>query len=150
MCSHSGRDNFRVVVLARAFSPRLRQAVAGLWLVGAVITGATAVRAADRTGAASAFAFAAIGAGLVVLAVATMRVQRWALALSLVLLGLQVLGAIGSALQLVRGVEGGKSSELRRLGIDPTLGVALNLAYSAVASVLFLIAIRRAVTRSPG
>lgn len=61
-----------------------------------------------------------------------------ALIVSTVLLGAQVLGVIGSAWQLLSGVHGSKADELNRLGIDPELGVALNLVYSAVASAVFV------------
>jgi hypothetical protein len=44
---------------------------------------------------------------------------------------------LGSAWQLLSGVHGSKAEELRRLGIDPELGVALNLVYSAIASAVF-------------
>jgi hypothetical protein len=44
---------------------------------------------------------------------------------------------IGSAWELARGVHGSKARELRGLGVDPELGVALNLVYSAVASLVF-------------
>ena len=61
-----------------------------------------------------------------------------ALIVSTVLLGAQVLGVFGSASELLMGVHGSKADELNRLGIDPELGVALNLVYSAVAAVIFV------------
>jgi len=82
--------------------------------------------------------FVAVTVGLTALAVAVLRANRVALIVSTVLLGTQVLGVFGSASQLLIGVQGTKADELNRLGIDPELGVALNLVYSAVASVVFV------------
>jgi hypothetical protein len=91
-----------------------------------------------RTGVASALPFIAVTVGLSALAFAVLRVNRAALILSAVGLGAQVLGVIGSAWELLNGVHGSKAGELRDLGIDPEFGVALNLLYSAVASVVFV------------
>jgi hypothetical protein len=66
-----------------------------------------------------------------------------------VLLGAQLFGALGSAWELVHGVDGSKAKELHDLGVDPTLGVVLNLLYSLVAFVVFLSALRQAVGRAP-
>jgi hypothetical protein len=110
----------------------------GLWLAGVAISGFTAPLAWRRTGAVSALPFLGAALGLLVLAVGVLRTKRIALIVSTVLLGAQVLGVLGSAWQLVQGVDGSKANELRRLGVDPELGVALNLAYSAVASVVFV------------
>ena len=63
---------------------------------------------------------------------------------SLVLLGLQLFGAIGSALQLAHGAADEKAAELKRLGVDPTFGLTLNLIYSAIAFSVFLWAWRQA------
>jgi hypothetical protein len=86
---------------------------------------------------ASALPFIGAALGLAVLAAAVGRANRLALGISTVLLGAQILGVIGSAWVLMHGVEGSKARELRDLGVDPELGVALNLAYSAVASAVF-------------
>ena len=82
--------------------------------------------------------FIAAAAGLAVLSVAVRRANRVALIISTVLLGAQLLGVVGSAWQLLDGVHGSKADELNRLGIDPELGVVLNLVYSAVASAVFV------------
>jgi hypothetical protein len=65
------------------------------------------------------------------------------------LLGAQVFGALGSGWELMHGAHGDKAQELRSLGIDPTFGIALNLVYSLVASVLFGWALGRAYRRPP-
>jgi hypothetical protein len=106
--------------------------------VGVALAGFTAPLAWRRTGAVAALPFIAAALGLAVLAFAVLRAYRVALIISTVLLGAQVFGVIGSAWQLLDGVHGSKAEELKRLGIDPELGVALNLAYSAVASAVFV------------
>lgn len=89
-------------------------------------------------GVASALPFMAVTAGGIVLATAVLRANRLALAISTVLLGAQIMCMIGSARQLVQGVQGSKAQELHDLGFDPELGVALNLVYSAAASAVFV------------
>lgn len=71
--------------------------------------------------------------GAFALAIGTARGTRWALRVSLVLLGLQLLGTIGSAWQLTHAAADEKAAELKRLGVDPTFGLTLNLMYSAIA-----------------
>jgi len=93
--------------------------------------------------------FAAVAVALVVLAIATARGARWALVVTIVLLGAQVFGALGSGWELMRGADGDKADELRSLGIDPTFGIALNLVYSLVAFALFVWALGRARHRAP-
>jgi hypothetical protein len=123
--------------LDQAFQRRQRAAVAGLWFVGVAIAGSTAPVAWQRTGVTAALPFIAAASGLALLALAVLRANRVALMVSLVLLGAQILGVVGSAWQLWRGVHGSKADELHRLGIDPEFGVALNLVYSAIASAVF-------------
>ena len=111
--------------------------MASLWLVGVALAGFTAPLAWWRTGVATALPFIGAAVGLTVLTIGVLRVNRAALAVSTAGLGAQILGVIGSAWELAQGVNGSKARELRRLGVDPTLGVALNLVYSAVASLVF-------------
>jgi hypothetical protein len=117
--------------------------VVALWLAGAAIAGAIAPLAAARQGASSGVLYAAVAAALVALAIATARGRRWALRVSLVLLGLQLFGAIGSAWQLAHGPADDKAAELKRLGVDPAFGLTLNLIYSAIAFSVFLWAWRQ-------
>ena len=119
------------------FDRRLRSVVAGLWLVGVALAGLTAPLAWRRTGVVAALPFVAAATGLAFLALAVLRANQVALTISTVLLGAQILGVLGSAWQLGSGVAGSKADELHRLGIDPELGVALNLVYSSVASAVF-------------
>ena len=102
------------------------------------LAGFTAPLAWRRIDALAALPFIAVTVGLMVLALAVLRANRVALIISTVGLGAQVLGVLGSAWELLSGVHGSKATELRRLGIDPELGVALNLLYSAVASAVFI------------
>ena len=111
--------------------------MAGLWLVGVGFAGFTAPLAWRRTGVVTALPFIAVVVGLSLLAVAVLRGNRAALVISTVLLAAQILGVIGSAWELLKGVHGSKADELHRLGIDPEFGVTLNLLYSAVASAVF-------------
>jgi hypothetical protein len=111
--------------------------VATLWFAGVGFAGFTAPRAWHRTGVISALPFLAVVVGLTVLAVAVLRANRVALVISAIGLGAQILGVIGSAWELSQGVHGSKARELRDLGVDPELGVTLNLLYSAVASLVF-------------
>jgi hypothetical protein len=111
--------------------------VASLWLVGVALAGWTAPRAWRRTGVVSALPFMAVTVALLLVAAAVIHGYRAALAVSTLALGGQILGVIGSAWELAQGVHGAKARELRSLGVDPELGVALNLAYSAVASLVF-------------
>jgi len=98
----------------------------------------TAPLAWRRIGVASALPFIAVSVGLSVLAVAVLRAKRVALVVSTAGLGAQLLGVIGSGWELLTGVAGAKAHELDRLGVDPELGVTLNLVYSAVASAVFV------------
>ncbi|HKY75877.1 MAG TPA: hypothetical protein VJS45_07050 [Acidimicrobiia bacterium] len=123
--------------LEQVFQPRQRATVAGLWLVGVALAGSTAPVAWQRTGVVAALPFIAAATGLAVLAWAVLQANRAALIVSTILLGAQILGVVGSAWQLRSGVHGSKADELQRLGIDPELGVALNLLYSAIASAVF-------------
>ncbi len=136
--------------LQSVFHSPLRSTVAGLWLVGVALAGSTAPLAWRRTGVVAALPFVAAATGLAVLALAVLRANRLALTVSTVLLGAQILGVLGSAWQLLSGVYGSKADELRRLGIDPEFGVALNLVYSAVASAVFAWVLTRwLATRGP-
>ena len=116
-------SNLVRLIVTPELSNGLRRAVVGLWLAGAAIAGAIVP--------------------LVALAIGTARGTRSALRVSLVLLGLQLLGAIGSAWQLAHAAADEKTAELRRLGLDPTFGLTLNLIYSAIASSVFLWAWRQ-------
>ena len=132
------RKSLRRLMHSPEMSPTERRAVVAVWLAGATIAGAVAPLAAVRDGAGPCLVYVAVATALIVLAAYTARGSRWALRVSLVLLGLQLLGAVGSAWELEHGVAAAKAARLHRLGVDPTFGVALNLAYSAIACTVFL------------
>ena len=122
--------------------------MAGLWLVGVALAVFTAPRAWRRTGVDGAFPFILAAVGLAALAYTVLRAKPVSLIVSTALLGAQLFGVIGSAVQLLNGVSGSKTAELHRLGIDPEVGVALNLLYSTAASAVFAwVAIRWRNTR---
>jgi hypothetical protein len=131
------------LIVTPELSDGLRRAVVALWLAGAAIAGAIVPLATARQSPSSGVLYAAVAAALLALAIGTARGTRWALRVSLVLLGLQLLGTIGSAWQLAHAAADEKAAELRRLGIDPTFGLTLNLIYSAIAFSLFLWAWRQ-------
>ena len=128
----------RAALLATYTTALCRVSVA-LWLAGVLIAGGTAVDAWARLDALGALPYLAAAAGLAVGAVYTARRATWALLITLIAFGGQFAGVVGSAIQLAVGVDRWKAGELRALGVDPALGVAANLAYSAAAFVVFLL-----------
>lgn len=124
-------------MLLLVFNRRLRWCAAGLTLAGTVLASSTAVLAFTRLGTGQALVFATVAGCLTVLAVAVLRAARWALWVVAVTLAGQLTAVVGTIWELVVGIDGGKASQLHRLGFNPTLGVLINLAYSAVASLLF-------------
>ncbi|MEA5453964.1 hypothetical protein SPF06_04435 [Sinomonas sp. JGH33] len=148
------QSRMRRVTLAEIVYRPLRMAVAALWLVGAALAGATAPIAAVRLNFPSALVFAVVAVAAVILAVSTLRGRKWALAIDVLGCAGQVLGVIGTVWELADPVGTAKSLELQALGFDPTVAVVINLAYSAVASLLFgwmafrFVAKRRAARRA--
>jgi hypothetical protein len=130
------------LIVTPQLSDGLRRAIVALWLAGAAIAGAIVPLAAARS-PSSGVLYAAVAMALVALAIGTARGTRWALRVSLVLLGLQLFGAIGSAWQLAHAAADEKAAELKRLGVDPTFGLTLNLIYSAIGFSRFLRAWRQ-------
>ncbi len=130
--------------LIGALYPQLRLAMAVLWLAGAAIAGFSCLRAAGRVGWVSAATFAVVAIALIVLAVGTLRAAGWALGASVVLSAAQLIGAVGAAVELLHDGETAKTRQLRALGVDPTVGIAANLAYSTTAAGLFVWALARA------
>jgi len=108
--------------------PRLRVALAVLWLAGAAIAGFRCVRATARLSLRSGTVFAVVALALTVLALGTLRRSVGADASSWPALSCS--GPGGAAWELIQGWETDKTRELHALGVDPTLGIALNLAYS--------------------
>jgi hypothetical protein len=111
--------------------------------VAAALAAATAPVAAVRLGALSALPFIAVAALATVLATSVARRVPTALVISTVLLGGQILAAVGAALELDVGVAASKADQLDRLGVDPRLGVAINLVFSLTGGAIFLWAMWR-------
>ena len=95
--SNRAGDVSRGGPLAAALGDGLWTAVTLLWLAGAVLAAITAALAATRVGAVNALLFLLPAVGLAVLAVQTFEGARWAVVVSLALLGGQVAGVAGSA-----------------------------------------------------
>jgi hypothetical protein len=117
---------------------RLADVVAALWWLGAGIAGTVTFLAATRLGATAAVPYAVVTIALLVLAAATRGRRRWAASASLLMLSLQLAGILGSAIELVQADGSAKAGTLRSLGVDPTVGILLNLTYSAIAFALFV------------
>ena len=137
-------SNLLRLIVAPEFSDGVRRAVVALWVAGAAIAVAIVPLAIARESPRSGVLYAAVAVALVALAIGTAHGTRWALRISLVLFGLQLFGAIGSAGQLAHRAADEKAAELKRLGVDPTFGLTLNLIYSAIAFSVFLCAWRQA------
>lgn len=132
------------------FHRPLRLCAAIWWLAGAALAAISAVLAFSRLGAGQSLVFAVVAVALAVLALFVLRAAPWALWVSIVGSGGQVAAVIGTVLELAVGIDAAKARDLRQLGFDPTLGVAINLVYSAVASVLFgWLVVRWSLNRSP-
>jgi hypothetical protein len=132
------------------FGPQIRRATAALWLVGAVISGVTAALAASHVGWLHALVFALAAVALVVLAAGTMRGAYGRRFSSAACCSARSCSARWDPPEsLCTGVDGSKAKELHDLGVDPTLGVVLNLLYSLAAFVVFLSALRQAGRRTP-
>src|SRR3954468_23724612 len=119
------------------FSRPLRLALAGLWIAGAVLAGMTAVLSFTHH-LGQAVPYTVITVALVLMAIYTARGQRVVTLVGLAICALQPIAAIAAAWQLVNGIAKSQAHKLNDLGIDPTLGVALNVVFSIVASVLAL------------
>jgi hypothetical protein len=134
-------------VLRAVFNRPLALSFATLWFVGFLISETAAIVAFRRVGSAASLPFVIPAILLFVLSLWTTWRHPWALAVGTVLSGLQIAGAIGCAIELHGGIAAMKASELLALGVDPRIGVEVNLAYSLAGSALFLWAVVRFVRR---
>jgi hypothetical protein len=119
-----------------------RLATAGFWLLSAaVVVVAIAlliVTHRDPHLALSVALFGVLVAAFALLAGGSVRGWTWVLWLSVVILGFQIAGVIGSLHELASAssAKGKQAHDL--FGIDPTLALLLNLAVSALGFLLFL------------
>jgi hypothetical protein len=81
------------------------------------------------------------------LAVGCRRAWRWALVVTGVALGAQLVDVVGASWAVVANPGGAKADELRQLGITPRLAFAINLVYSSLAAALVLVIVLRARSR---
>jgi pimeloyl-ACP methyl ester carboxylesterase len=136
--------------LARAFHLPLRRATAALALAGGLLAAGTAVAAFLRLGTAQSLVFLTVAVAATGLAFAVLRGTRWALAAAAVLLGGQITAVTGTIAELALGIAASKATMLRQLGVSPTAGLVVNLAYSTIAVALFgWLARRWSTTRQP-
>jgi hypothetical protein len=123
------------------FSRPLRLALAGLWIAGACLAGLTAILSLSHH-LGQAVPYVVITVVLVLMALYTARGQRWVTLIGLAICTLQPIAAIAAAWELVTGISESQVHKLNDLGIDPTFGVALNVVFSVVASLLAVWAYR--------
>lgn len=133
----------------RIFDRPIRLTVAILWFVGAGFAVLAAVLSSIHPGAGPPGLFLVAAGALTGLGCATFQSRTWAIAVSLVLLAGQVIGVAGSTLQLAHGIDPGKAAELRALGFEPRVGIAVNLVFSLIATTVLAAAIFRARVFKP-
>jgi hypothetical protein len=123
---------------------------ASWWAVGGVVlAGGTAPVAAARLGIWAAAPYLLVAVAMATLAVGCCRAWRWALVVTGLALGAQLVDVVGASWAVAANPGGSKADELRQLGITPRLAFAVNLLYSSLAAALFLVILLRARTHSP-
>ncbi len=137
-------------MLLDVFHRPSRWCAAGLCFAGTGLAGWSAIVAGPRLGTGPALAFATVALACTAVGVAVLRAASWvvqrrrvgarigyaALWTVAVVFAGQVFAVAGTAWELSTGVDAGKAGELRRLGVDPTAGVLVNLVWSALACTL--------------
>jgi hypothetical protein len=104
-----------------------------------------------RPGSGPYWAFLIPAVLLPLIAYSLLASRMWAIVVSFVLLVGQVVGVVGTTLELGYGIDAGKATELRALGFDPRLGVSINLVFSLAsvgALAMALLRARRSVARA--
>lgn len=128
----------------RAFSNGVRRAATVLWVIGAGLAATTGVLAVTHSRPGYGLLYAVVAAALGALATATQRGHRRADVITLILLGSQVVGAVGAAWELAYGAaDTAKARHLHDLGVNYRLALASNLAFSILASIVFVWAMVR-------
>ncbi len=144
---YNRRMTTRASFLTAVFDRPMRKAVSALWFVGVGFATSAAVLTVMHPGLAPFAVFVVPAAALLLLAGGLLRSRMWAMGVSFVLLAGQIVGVVGTTFELVYGIDATKSAELRALGFDPRLGVAINLAFSIVGACVFAVALLRARRR---
>lgn len=117
----------------------MRRAATALWGIGAGLAATTGVLSVAHSKVGYAVLYAVVAAALAAFAAATHRGNRRAQIITLVLLGSQVIGAVGAAWELAYGADDtAKARHLRELGVNYRLALATNLAFSTLASFVFI------------
>jgi hypothetical protein len=123
----------------------LRLALTSLWIAGALLAAVTAVMATRRdAGGVGGYAGAAVA--LALMALFTTRGHRLITTIGLVICALQPIAVAATAWELTHDISHTQVHKLQQLGVNPRLGVAINLVFCACASVLAVWAYR---TRQP-
>jgi hypothetical protein len=127
----------------------VRLAIVAMWLCGVGLAGGTAIVAASRVGLGASVPYLGATLLLVGLTLGTVACIRWVLVADVIIMALQVVGVLGSAIELIRGASPIKAAELHLLGVDVRTALLSNLIYSLLATVIFvwMIARYRAVVR---
>ena len=113
----------------------LRIALTVLWASGALMAAVTSVLAARRA-ASGAGGYAGAAVTLALLAFFTARGNGLVTTIGLGICALQPFAVAATAWELTHDISSTQVEKLDALGIDPRVGVAINLVFSACASVL--------------
>jgi hypothetical protein len=132
--------NFLIAV----FDAPTRGVVATLWFFGATLAALAALLSFMRPGFSPYWIFLILSVLLLLIAYSLLTSRMWAFAVSFVLLVGQVVGVVGTTLELVYGIDSNKATELRALGFDARFGVWINLAFSVASVAVLAIALIRA------
>jgi hypothetical protein len=126
----------------------LRLSLSALAAAGAALAATAAILTATTHGLLrDGIVYTLVAAGLSLVAIGIARSARWIVALTLVVCAGQIAAVIGLVLELVYGIAPFKAAQLRQLGVNPTVGVGINLLYSTAAFGLFCWAARRWLRR---
>lgn len=132
----------------REIASAARVATTALWVVGAGLAASAGLLALVHARVGYFFVYVTVSAALGILAVATYRGNGRAELISLFLLASQVIGAVGAGWELAYGTDDtAKARHLDELGVNYRLALAANLAFSSVASAVFVCAIGRVTRR---
>lgn len=115
----------------------LRRGLTGLAGAGAGLAATAATLTFIDGNVRDGIVYTVAATGLTLVAVGLARSVRWIIALTLIACAGQLAAMIGTVLELIYGVAPFKATHLRTLGVDPNIGVGINLAYSTVAFGLF-------------